>query len=176
VTSDNYQGGVLATALLIRKGCRKLAHISGPLALSTQANRRYDGFRDTAQQAGVETVLIETALNRFEDEEYQEKAETLLREHPDLDGVFCSSDLIAANLIRVAHGRGLRVPEDLQVVGFDDIRTASLLTPALTTIRQPIEDMARTAVETLHKMVEGEDRQAMHLLPVQLIERETTRR
>lgn len=175
VTSDNYRGGLLATELLIRKGCRKLAHISGPLSLSTQANRRFDGFKEAAEKAGIPYVVIETALNRFEDEEYREKTEALLDAHPDIDGVFCSSDVIAANFIQIARQRGLRIPSDLQVVGFDDIRMASLLAPALTTIRQPIEEMARTAVETLRKMVDGEDRQVIHVLPVELIERETTR-
>jgi len=174
VTSDNYRGGILATELLIRKGCKKLAHISGPLALSTQANRRFDGFKEIAEKAGIPYVVTETALNRFEDEEYREKTEALLTAHPDIDGVFCSSDVIAANFIQIARLRGLRIPQDIQIVGFDDIRMASLLTPALTTIRQPIEEMARTAVETLRKMVDGEERQAMHMLPIELIEREST--
>lgn len=175
ITSDNYRGGVLATELLIRKGCTKLAHISGPLALSTQANRRFDGFRDAAEAAGIPYIITETALNRFEDEEYQEKVEHLMNTHSDIDGVFCSSDVIAANFIKAATARGLQIPKDIQVVGFDDIRMAALLTPSLTTIRQPIEEMARTAVETLRKMVDGEDSQIIHMLPVELVERETTR-
>ncbi len=175
VTSDNFRGGILATDLLIRKGCRKLAHISGPLSLSTQANRRFDGFKETVEKAGIPYVIIETALNRFEDDEYREKTETLLNDHPDIDGVFCSSDMIAANFIQAARGKGFRIPQDIQVVGFDDIRMASLLTPALTTIRQPIEDMARTAVDILRRMVDGEEHQTMHLLPVELIERDSTK-
>lgn len=173
VTADNYSGGVQATNLLIQRGCKKLAHISGPLSLSTQANRRCDGFRDTAENAEVRYVVIETALNHFEDAEYRDRSEALLKEHPDIDGVFCSSDVIAANFIQTAKGLGFRIPEDIKVVGFDDVRMASLLTPALTTVRQPVEDMARTAVETLQCMIEGEPYEGTRLLPVELVIRES---
>jgi len=174
VTSDNYRGGYMATELLIQRGCRNLAHISGPLNLTTQANRRYDGFRDAAEKHGAPYTVIETTLNRFEDEEYSDKARMLLSQYPDVDGVFASSDVIAANLIRVALNMGRRVPEDLKVIGYDDIRFAALTIPSITTIRQPIGRMAETAVQTLNRMIGGETVEPITILPVELVERDST--
>ena len=75
--------------------------------------------------------------------------EQLLLQHPDTDGIFASSDLIAAQLLQVCAKLGRKVPEQLKIVGFDDVNIASLTTPPITTIHQPIKEMAATAVELL---------------------------
>jgi LacI family sucrose operon transcriptional repressor len=98
----------------------------------------------------------------------------LFEEHPDVEGIFAGSDVIAASVMKICHQRKKRIPEDIKVVGYDDVSIASFLTPQLTTIRQPIEDMGRLAVELIHKQINKETVTVENILPVTLVERETT--
>ncbi|WP_284640757.1 LacI family DNA-binding transcriptional regulator [Paenibacillus silviterrae] len=174
VSSDNYMGGQLATRLLISKGCRKIAHICGNLELNLLANRRTDAFLEEVRQHGIEHIVVQTDKNVFDQQQYEKMIERMLVEDPDIDGVFVTSDIIAAFIIKICHKLGRRVPEDVRIVGYDDVSGASWLTPALTTIRQPLEEMGRLAVELLRRQVEGESCERAVTLPVELVERETT--
>ncbi|WP_029688259.1 LacI family DNA-binding transcriptional regulator [Thermoanaerobacter sp. A7A] len=174
VASDNYKGGILATKLLIQKGCKKIAHISGPLILNTPANNRYKAFKDVATQEGVEHYVVETKLNSFEIEEFKKIVRGLFKEHPDIDGIFASSDLIAASVISVAKELNKKIPQDLKIVGYDDINVANLVVPSLTTVRQPIKEIARKAIELILRQIDGEKVEKENILPITLIERETT--
>lgn len=172
ITSDNYQGGMLATNLLIDKGCRKLAHISGPLELSTPANNRYQAFIDVVTERKVDYVIRQAKLDIFES--YEKLAYKLFEEHPDIDGIFASSDMIAASIIHVANVIGKEITKDLKIVGYDDINLASLIVPPLTTIKQPIEKMGELAVKILINQIEGKEAAIENILPISLIERKTT--
>ena len=108
--------------------------------------------------------------------EYHEVLEQLLLQHPDTDGIFASSDLIAAQLLQVCAKLGRKVPEQLKIVGFDDVNIASLTTPPITTIHQPIKEMAATAVELLVRAGEGQVVPSRTTLPVSLVVRGTTER
>ncbi|MDK2903039.1 MAG: LacI family transcriptional regulator, sucrose operon repressor [Clostridiales bacterium] len=174
VASDNYNGGVLATKLLIQKGCRKIAHISGPLVLNTPANNRYKAFMDIVKEHNIENVVVETKLNVFDTDEYKKLIIKLFENHPDIDGVFASSDLIAATIINAAKEIGKEVPKDLKIVGYDDINIAKLIVPPLTTIRQPIEAMAQKIIEIILGQIEGKEVNRENILPITLIEREST--
>ncbi|WP_438317459.1 LacI family DNA-binding transcriptional regulator [Candidatus Caldatribacterium sp. SIUC1] len=174
VSSDNYLGGTLATNLLIDRGCRKIAHICGNLRLNMLANQRNKAFVATAQARKVEYVTVETDLNVFDMRQYDTLVLRLFEEHPDVEGIFAGSDVIAASVIKICHQRKKRIPEDIKVVGYDDVSIASFLTPQLTTIRQPIEDMGRLAVELIHKQINKEAVTVENVLPVTLVERETT--
>jgi LacI family sucrose operon transcriptional repressor len=172
VTSDNYEGGRLAAKLLIDKGCRNLAHISGPLELNTPANKRYQAFVDIAKENSMEYIIKETKLDVFES--YEKMAYALFEEYPRIDGIFASSDLIAAAIMHAAAMLGKVIPRDLKIVGYDDIRLASLLVPPLSTIRQPIERMAELSVELLIAQIEEKEVSIENVLPITLIERKTT--
>ncbi|MFB5265173.1 LacI family DNA-binding transcriptional regulator [Paenibacillus enshidis] len=174
ISSDNYRGGELATELLIRKGCRKIAHICGNLELNMLSNQRTDAFRDVVNKHGAERVIVQTDLNVFAQKDYERIIRQLVQEHPDVDGVFATSDIIAAVAMKECMRTGRRVPQDVRIVGFDDVSVASWLTPELTSIRQPIADIGRLAVELIRKQAEGERVEPMNLLPVELIERATT--
>jgi len=174
IASDNYNGGILATELLIEKGCRKLAHISGPLSLDTPANQRYTAFEDTVIEKNIPYVVIETELNNFNKEEYEKLIFKLFKDHPDIDGIFASSDLIAACIIKVSNDLGKSIPKDLKIVGYDDIDLASLVIPSLTTIRQPIEKMSQLAIESIVNKVNGSKVNEQIIIPIELIERKTT--
>jgi len=173
VTSDNYQGGLLATNLLIDKGCKKLAHISGPLELSTPANKRYQAFIDVVNSKGVDYIIKEAKLDIFES--YEKLAYSLLNEHPDIDGIFASSDMIAASIIHVADLIGKKIPDDLKIVGYDDINLSYLIVPPLTTIKQPIKEMGELSVKLLIEQIEEKKKTAIeNILPISLVERKTT--
>jgi len=174
IASDNYQGGILATNLLIEKGCKKLAHISGPLVLNTPANKRHQAFFDVATKNHINYVVIETRLNSFEIEEYENLIYKLFVDHPDIDGIFASSDIIAACVINISNILGKKVPKDIKVVGYDDIDMASLIVPSLTTIRQPIKEIGEMAIKSIIDQLEKKSVNMENILPVKLINRKTT--
>ncbi|MTI61719.1 MAG: LacI family transcriptional regulator [Firmicutes bacterium] len=174
VSSDNYYGGSLATNLLIDKGCNKIAYIGGSLKLNLLANKRYEAFINTAKGRNVDFLNVETDINGFKIEEYEEMINNLFQKHPDIDGIFASSDLIAASIIKVCNRINKKVPDDVKIVGYDDVKVASLFVPQITTIRQPIEDMGKLVIELLAKLIDEKDVINDNILPVKLIERETT--
>ena len=98
----------------------------------------------------------------------------ILMENPELDGVFASSDVIAAQLVQACARCGRRVPEDIKVVGFDDVDIAALTTPPITTIRQPVEQMCSFAVRTILQQLEQGCTAVKTVLGVTLVERGTT--
>ncbi|MEZ0536369.1 LacI family DNA-binding transcriptional regulator [Caldicellulosiruptoraceae bacterium PP1] len=173
ITSDNYNGGVIATKLLIERGCKKIAHISGPLELNTPANKRYQGFLDVVKENNIDYVVVETRLNNFDQEEYKRIVIELLKRHPDIDGIFASSDMIAAVAISISELLKRKVPDNLKIVGYDDVKLASLTVPSITTIRQPIEQIAKLSIELILKQIEGEKVNIENVLPITLVERRT---
>lgn len=172
ITSDNYKGGFLATKLLIEKGCKKLAHISGPLELNTPANKRYVAFMDVVKENNVEYVIKQTKLDTFEN--YTKLVRKMFEEYPDIDGIFASSDMIAASIIQVANSIGKEITKELKIVGYDDVDIASLIDPQITTIRQPLRQMGEMAVKLLIDEINGKDVKIENVLPIELIERKTT--
>ena len=174
IASDNYNGGVLATNILIEKGCKKLAHISGPLILNTPANKRFQAFIDVTTKKHINHVVVETRLNSFEIEEYEKLIYELFSEHPDIDGIFASSDIIAACVINISNVLGKEIPRDIKVVGYDDINIASLIVPSLTTIRQPIKEIGEMAIKSIIDQLEERPTSNENILPVEIIVRKTT--
>ncbi|CAI3245077.1 MAG: LacI family DNA-binding transcriptional regulator [Paraclostridium bifermentans] len=172
ISSDNYEGGKLATKLLIDHGCKKLAHISGPLEMNTPANNRYQAFIDIVMKEKIDYIVKQTKLNEFEKNE--NLIYKLFEENPDIDGFFASSDMIAATIIKVAYHLKKQIPKDLKIVGYDDISLAHLLVPSLTTIRQPIEKMGELAIKILIDQIDKKTVSIENILPIELIERETT--
>lgn len=174
ILSDNYEGGLLATNHLIEKDCRKLAHISGSLKLNLLANKRSEAFLDVVRSKNIEHVTIQTDLDGFDFSEYEKIINALLEKHPDIDGIFASSDIIAAHVIKACYQMHKEIPKDIKVVGYDDVRIASLFVPQLTTIRQPVEEMSKLAIEIITRQINGETVPVKNLLPVKLIERQST--
>ncbi len=172
ISSDNYYGGKIATQLLVDRGCKKLAHISGPLELDTPANNRCLAFMDVVKEQNIDYVVEHTELNNFEG--YENLVYEMFAKHPDIDGCFASSDLIAASIIKIANSIKREIPNDLKIVGYDDIKLAYLIVPSLTTIRQPIKEMGELAVKLLIDQMKGETVKLENILPVELIIRKTT--
>lgn len=173
ISSDNYQGGVLAAQLLIDRGCRRIAHISGNLSLDMLGNRRLEGFLDTLRKHALEPLVIELGTDVFESSGYESMIRSLLEKEPEIDGLFASSDIIAVHVMKVCSSLGIKVPERMKLIGYDDISLASLVEPELTTIRQPLEAMSRLAVDLIDKLIQGEKVQMENIVPVTLVERKT---
>jgi LacI family transcriptional regulator, sucrose operon repressor len=175
VSSDNYSGGIQATELLISKGCKHIIHINGPIKLETPANLRRKAYEYVMNEQGKTPITYEIS-NTFDRKIQQEVICKLFDEHPEVDGIFASDDLVAASVIVEAQKRGKDIPTELKVIGYDGTETSQALLPGLTTIRQPIESIAKKAIEILTKEVEGEfnDLPLETSLPVKLLEGTTT--
>lgn len=100
--------------------------------------------------------------------------ENTLKKYPETDGLFVNSDIIAAQTLQVCRKLHISVPEQMKIIGFDDVQIASFTTPQLTTIHQPVREMSELAVNLLHDSVAGKLVARKTVLPVYLVERETT--
>lgn len=132
------------------------------------------GFRQMCAEYGIPFLEIMTEVVQFDALNYSEMIEKTLREHPDIDGLFANSDVIAAQAIQICRKMGISVPEQIKIIGFDDSMIAVATAPQLTTIHQPIKEMATIAIELLDKAVAGQLVAKRTVLPVYLVEREST--
>lgn len=175
VICDNYQGGTLATKCLLEAGCRQPVVLSGTKNLHLPADSREEAFLDSCREAGVQGRVFNTSEMQFNEQNYEKWIEEILRSHPGTDGIFATSDVIAAQVIRVCHRMKLRVPEDISLVGFDDVEIAGLTCPSLTTVHQPIEQMCDYAIDVIVRKLRGETIPRKIVLPVTLVERESVK-
>ncbi|MDQ0430733.1 LacI family sucrose operon transcriptional repressor [Planomicrobium stackebrandtii] len=166
VSSDNYDGGKKATQLLIDKGCKKIIHINGSPSLETPANLRREAYEDVMKE------------NEYYPQSYvigENVIETIFNENPNIDGIFASDDLIASSVMKEAKRRNINIPADLKVIGYDGSEITRMLLPELSTIQQPVKEIADLAVQLLLKQINGETESKIEWkLPVKLIESETT--
>lgn len=173
VECDNAEGGRIAARTLIEAGCKKMLLIGSPIASHMPGDKRVDGFKEVCEERGVPYVEVHTESLSYIDIKYSEFIEKTLKENPDVDGLFASSDMIAAQSLQVCRKLGITVPDQLKIVGFDDVVIASVTTPQLTTIHQPVKEMAREAIDLLHAAVNGKEIIKQIVLPVTLVRRET---
>jgi DNA-binding LacI/PurR family transcriptional regulator len=116
---------------------------------------RLDGYRDGLLAAGLPQPAGPVEVGDFGEESGAAATRRLLDRAPDLDAVFAASDLMAAGALRALKAAGRRVPEDVAVIGFDDIADAAFTDPPLTTVRQPLEEMTKALAEILLRRIEG---------------------
>lgn len=175
IGSDNYNGGKIATELLLSKRCKNIINIDGEFNLRTQARLRKIAYEDVMKSNNRIPITYEI-VSTFDGGNQIQIANKILDEHPEVDGVFATNDLFAAAFINEARKRGRKIPEDLKIVGYDGTETSRSLLPDLTTIKQPIELIAKTSIELLIKEIEGDfsNRKSKIALPVSLIEGKTT--
>jgi DNA-binding LacI/PurR family transcriptional regulator len=172
VDADNVDGGRRATELLVERGARTITTITGPLDMSAGQDR-LTGFRQALTAAGHRARKSACAEGDFTVDGGAAAMARLLAAHPDLDAVFAASDLMALGAMRTLAEHGRRVPDDVAVVGFDDVREAQLTSPPLSTIRQPVNDLGRTMTRMLLARIGGEDVARRTVLPVELVRRQS---
>jgi LacI family transcriptional regulator len=174
VGATNWAGGLAATEHLLALGHRRIGAIAGPGDyLCSRA--RIDGYRSALDRAGV---TFDTALVRHGDFQHEggfARGGELLRLPSPPTAIFAGSDQQAFGVYEAARQRGLRIPEDLSVVGLDDLPVARWVSPPLTTVRQPLTEMGRAAAQMLGQLIEGTALRSVRVeLSTELIVREST--
>ncbi len=172
VGSDNETGGGLATAHLLSQGCRRILFL-GDTALPEVA-RRHAGFAQALRSAGVPHSPALELKVPFATNLARPSIEARIRHGEPFDGVFACSDLLAMTTINALRAAGRSVPDDLPVVGYDDVELARHLHPSLTTVRQSIDQAGVTMVDALMRITAGE-RVSPIQLPTELVQRESSR-
>jgi DNA-binding LacI/PurR family transcriptional regulator len=172
VDVDNTAGERIATEVLLERGCRRIGTVAGPADM-TAAEDRLAGWREAMAAAGLPDDAV--VRGDFTEAGGERAAEELMAAHPDLDGVVVASDLMALGALRVLARLGRRVPDDVAVIGFDDLGVAERTSPPLTTVRQPVEAMAERATRLLLEQVDGRTGgHAMRvIIPPQLVRRDS---
>ena len=174
VGTTNFSGGLAATQHLLELGHRRVAYLGcDPSSAYNQA--RMHGFRAACEAAGIDVPAEHLRIGSYDFAAGVAGGSALL----DLDdaptGIFAATDEIAAGVIEAARRRGLRVPEELSVVGFDDTAVAEVLSPPLTTVCQPLREMGRVALRTALRLAAREQLESHHVeLATALVLRSST--
>src|SRR6266511_2467477 len=155
VDVDNRGGGFEATSQLLAYGHRMIATITGPSDWPS-AHERLDGYRRALREVGTYDESLVEAASDWGPESGQEALGKLLSRAPGFTAVFAHSDLLALGAIRELRSRDLSVPEDMSVVGYDDIPVASFVDPPLTTVRQPMREVGALAAKLLLDRISGD--------------------
>jgi LacI family transcriptional regulator, galactose operon repressor len=176
VGATNWAGGLAATDHLLSLGHHRIAAITGP-ADYLCSRARVDGYRSALERSGASFDETLVRNGDFHHEGGFQRGGELLDLAEPPTAIFAGSDQQALGVYEAARQRGLRIPEDLSVVGFDDLPTARWVSPPLTTIRQPLADMGRMAAEMLGNLIDGVALRSQRVeLATELIVRESTAR
>ncbi len=171
VTIDNLKAGQIATEHLINLGYQRIAHITGRMTIA-DAIDRFNGYRLALEKAGKPYDEKLVVYADFDDPSGYQAMQTLIHQKPD--AIFIASDTAAIGAMRFIHESGLRVPEDIAIVGFDDLDVAEKSNPPLTTIRQPVQEKGAAAVNLLLDLInETKKSPSQVILPIQLVIRES---
>lgn len=175
--ADNYSGARTAVRHLLDRGCRHIvAAMPTTRGGGLMIDHRLAGYQDELAAAGLETTTV--AIDEDDDGHYgaqrSSELEAMIADGQTIDGVFALEDHIAYSIARSLRRRGLRIPDDVALVGFDDDPYAAVLDPALTTVAQPYDEMGADAVRHLVSRVEGANvTPTFHTMPTSLVIRES---
>ena len=172
---DNFLGGYLATKHLIQLKHRRIGMLAGEFRFSDRSFHRWHGYKKCLQDHQIAydpELLIHTRYNPVSG---REGLKRFFSNGKPPTAVFCSNDLLAVGAIEGARQLGLGIPQDISIIGFDDMQIASFISPNLTTIRQPTYEMGKQGVEALIDIIGGKSGKPVHkLLDISLIPREST--
>ena len=172
IISDDLGGARLAAGRLLQAGCRRIGVVGSGARTPTQLRRRV-AFAECIEEAGIKPAVWASGETTYETG--MEAAKGLLASR-DLDGVFCVTDLLALGFLDGARRMGRRIPEDLSVIGFDDIPQSGWVPYHLTTVRQSMSDLTEAVLTAIEREMHGKDMALVHeVLPVELVERATVR-
>jgi LacI family transcriptional regulator, xylobiose transport system transcriptional regulator len=176
VGSANWSGGVLATQHLIDLGHRDIAMITGPDDMMC-SRARLSGFRSALESAGIPVREDLIMTGEFHREDGLARGGELLSRPNPPTAIFAGSDLQALGVYEAARARGLRIPEDLSVVGYDDLQFAGWAGPPLTTVRQPLTEMAEQATRLVLRLRDRNPAESLRVdLATRLVVRDSTAR
>ena len=172
VTSDNFHAGQLAVEKLVEKGCHKLGYVGTHSRFPSETTKRRDGFKAKAEQMGMPYAIYDGEDPVIE---FKQEIRTFFEENPDVDGIFAHTDFIALDILEVLEEMKRNVPEEVQIIGCDGIKMESGRRQIVSTIRQPVDLMAKAAVEKIIQVIDGESVRTKITLPVHYVEGPTTK-
>jgi LacI family transcriptional regulator len=172
VVCDSRRGAREVAAHVLGQGHRRVAVLGGPPALWT-AQQRLAGYREAFAGAGLDPDSVPVYPGDYRQKSGYELASAALRADPNLTALICANDLMAVGAIEYCRETGLNVPEAISVVGFDDLPLSSVLTPRLTSVRQPAREMGARAASVLFHILDETDMGALDLLPAAVQLRES---
>lgn len=175
VKVDDYQAVHDAIQYLISKGHRKIAMISGTKGDPIAGTPRVQGYRKALEANGIAFDSSRLVYGDFSFESGSRAMEALLRKAGEVTAVFAASDEMAIGALSAALKHGLNVPEDISIMGYDDLKPAQMVTPPLTTVRQPLYEMGKIASEKLIGMIETGEIAANRIMAHSIVERQTVR-
>ena len=154
VSINNYLGGRLAMAHLLEEGYRSIAHLAGPLDW-WEARQRMTAWKDALREGGLRAGDECWAEGNWSPASGEAAAEELFKRYPKLDAVFAANDQMALSVLSVAPRHGRKVPQDIGVVGFDNIPESAYFSPSLTTVQQDQYNVGKVAVEEITRIIES---------------------
>ena len=154
VSVDNYLGGRMAMSHLMEQGYRKIGHVSGPLDW-WEARQRMLAWKDALKEAGMDINNDHFVEGNWSSASGAVAIKKLFDQYPDMDAVFVANDQMALSVIQFFRNKGLRVPEDIGIVGFDNLAESAFFSPALTTIQQDQHKVAQLAVAEIIKIIDA---------------------
>ena len=175
VTTDHFAGAEMLTQHLIELGHQRIGFISRPEVFETDADR-CSGYIAALHAYNIpldNTLIVPTDSSN---PSHPEVALSTFMNMPDPPtAILCFTDPLAAQMLMLCREKGIRIPDDLSLVGYDGILPSGLTSPALTTVRQPMPDLGRIAVESLLSLIDDPEQEAIQqILPVQLVVRDST--
>ncbi|MFF2088901.1 LacI family DNA-binding transcriptional regulator [Paenibacillus sp. NPDC058174] len=175
VTSDNTNGALAAVNHLLDYGHRQIAMINGH-AQADVSLLRLEGYRKALDQAGM--VFDETLVlnGQFSEQGGKEAVRRIMTERPEVTAIFCASDLMALGALQGVKEMGKKVPDDISIIGFDNIDLTAYCTPALSTVHQFKYELGTAAAQVLIDLLEGKDVSHHVMLATDVIQRESVRR
>lgn len=173
VTSDNFNGGRIAVKELIKAGCKKLAYVGTGSAIKSEVMNRKKGFIEEAEENGIEYIVCDKVepkddYNKFMADFVTDFIEdNFIKDNKGIDGIFAVNDFMALRVIKKLESFGIAVPKDVQIIGYDGIVISEEFGYVVSTIRQPIQLMAQSAVNSLIGIINNKDVEKRVVLPVE---------
>jgi len=180
IATDNYQGGVLAVQHLLDCGRKRIGHISGPMSW-WEADERKRGWRETLTKAGLDAPESHCTEGNWSSASGELAFIQLLESFPDMDAVFVANDQMSLGVLGEAHRQNIKIPEQLAVIGFDNLPESAYFYPSLTTISQDLQMLGERSVQYIVEMIQARQgnqsviAQSRFIQPT-LIVRESTKR
>lgn len=172
INLDHELGGYIATLHLLQQGHTNIAHIKG-VASQPDSLARFNGYRRALNEWGLPVIPALVRQGDFHSDAAYQETVLLLKSNVKFSAVFAANDLSAYGVIKALHDNGYRVPEDISVIGFDDLTTSKYFTPALTTLKQPIFALGEASAHSIVDLLRGR----LHTVrtpPIDLIVRDST--
>lgn len=176
IGNDDRLGGELATTYLIENGHRRIAFISGDVSEQGVMQKRFQGYQDALKKAGIPLNNDYLYPGNVAFDYAEEVAKEMQRHGNRETAAFAAADILGVGLIKGLHRLGVRIPEDISVVGFDDLDLAQISVPSLTTIGQDISEKGKAAVQIIMDAIGGHPEKQENIMPIHLVIRDSVRR